>query len=87
MTEEAQWIVKALKNRVHGGCPLNIISTASRLLGLEESFPFLANPGLLALQVPETLASTVGGEGFWTLQSKNTWVTQAWEHLIYKVAW
>ena len=28
------------------------------------------------LQLPETLASTAGGEGFWELQSKNTCVTQ-----------
>ena len=28
------------------------------------------------LQLPESPASTAGGEGFWELQSKNTWVTQ-----------
>ena len=38
----------------------------------------LGNQGIFGLQFSETLASTAGGEGFWELQSKNTWVTQGW---------
>ena len=39
----------------------------------------MINLDILELQLPETLASTVGGEGFWELQSKNTGVIQCWE--------
>ena len=45
-------------------------------------FPILDNPGVLGLQLPETLAWTVGGEGFWELHSKNIWVTHCWESLF-----
>ena len=37
--------------------------------------PNLGPPDVLGLQLPETPASTAGGEGFWELQSKNTWLT------------
>ena len=40
------------------------------------------NPGVLGLQLPETLASTAGGEDFWKLQSRNVWFTQGWELLV-----
>ena len=43
---------------------------------LSQWFLILGYSGVFELQLPETLASTVGGEGFWELQSKNTWVTQ-----------
>ena len=33
-------------------------------------------PGVLGLQLPETLVSTVSDEGFWELQSKNCCVTK-----------
>ena len=43
---------------------------------LDQWFPTFSNWGVPGQQLPETLASTAGGQGFWELQSKNTWVTQ-----------
>ena len=39
-------------------------------------FLTLGYSGAFELQLPETPANTAGGEGFWELKSKNTWVTQ-----------
>ena len=39
----------------------------------------LGNLDVFGLQLPEIAASTGGAEGFWELQSRNTWVTQGWE--------
>ena len=35
---------------------------------LEQWFPTLGHPGVLGLQLPETLISTACGEGFWELE-------------------
>ena len=45
-------------------------------------FQILVNQGVLGLQLPETQVITAVGEGFWELQSKNTWITQGWETLV-----
>ena len=38
---------------------------------------------VLELQLLETLASPADGEGFWELQSENTWVTHGSEPCVY----
>ena len=43
---------------------------------LNQQFPTLGNPNVLGLQLPDTMGTTTSGEGFWELQSKNTWVIQ-----------
>ena len=40
----------------------------------------LGSPDVLGLQLPEILASTASGEGFWELQSKNIWGAQLENH-------
>ena len=39
-------------------------------------FPTFGHRSVLELQLPEISASTSVAEGFWELQSENTWVTQ-----------
>ena len=52
-------------------------------LAEEDSRLTVGNAGVFGLQLPEILARTAGGGGFWEFQSKNTWVTQGWEPLVY----
>ena len=53
------------------------------LIHLDQWFLTLGYSGVFELQLPETPASMAGDEGFWELQSKNTWVTQGQEPLLY----
>ena len=46
-------------------------------------FPTLSNQGILGLKLPGAFIASFVGQGFWELQSKNTWVTQGWEPLLY----
>lgn len=43
-------------------------------------FPVLTNADVLGPQFPKTLASTAGFEGFWELQSNNTWLPKVGNH-------
>ena len=58
--------------------------TAHSLHGylLNQWFLTLSYSGVFELQVPETPASTAGGEDLREWQSKNTWVTYGWKSLI-----
>ena len=51
---------------------------------LKETFkavvPNLGPPDVLRLQLPEILASTGGGEGFWELQFKKIWRPKVGDH-------
>lgn len=47
-----------------------------------QGFPTLGNSTIIERQLPETPGSTTEGEGFWKLQSKNTWVVQGQEPLL-----
>ena len=40
----------------------------------------LGSPDVPGLQLPEIVASTTSGEGFWELQSKNIWGPQFENH-------
>ena len=40
-------------------------------ISLRQWFPTVGNPGILGLQL-----CTAASEGFWELQSKNTWIIQ-----------
>ena len=50
-------------------CPISTVS-------LTQWFPTSGNLNAFGLQLPGTPANTADGEGFWEMQSKNTWVTQ-----------
>lgn len=48
---------------------------------LTQWFPTLGNLGILGLQFPEAWPTNCAGQGFWELQSGNTWATQRREPL------
>ena len=48
---------------------------------IDQWFPTLDNPGVLGLKLPEAFTTSCAAWGFWELQSRNTWFTQAWEPL------
>ena len=49
---------------------------------LEQWFPTLGNPAVLGLQLPEAFTTSYTGQGFWELESENTWIAQSWEPLM-----
>ena len=48
---------------------------------LNAVIPNLGCQGVLGLQLPEILASTARGEGFWVFESRNAWAPKVYKPL------